>query len=71
VLAGLVALHVAAILFYLWRKKENLVRPMIVGDKRVHTGVQPSRDDALSRIAAAMVLGICGALVAWLVGLVG
>jgi len=71
VLAGLVALHVAAILFYLWRKKENLVRPMIVGDKRVHTGVQPSRDDALSRIAAAMVLGICGALVAWLVRLGG
>lgn len=34
-LAGLVALHVAAILFYLVVKRDNLVGPMLTGRKRV------------------------------------
>lgn len=35
VLAGLVGLHVAALMFYLVWKHENLVRPMITGIKKV------------------------------------
>lgn len=35
VLAGLVALHVAAIVFYLKFKKNNLVTPMVTGKKKV------------------------------------
>ena len=35
VLIGLVVLHVLAILYYLRRKKDNLVKPMVAGDKVV------------------------------------
>ena len=33
VLLGLITLHISAILFYLFYKKENLVRPLIIGYK--------------------------------------
>lgn len=66
---GLVVLHVAAVLFYLWKKRENLVRPMLVGDKLVLHAVQPSRDDLASRLVALALLVACAAVVAWLVGL--
>lgn len=66
---GLVVLHVAAVLFYLWKKRENLVRPMLVGDKLVQHPVQPSRDDLASRLVALALLVACTAVVAWLVGL--
>lgn len=66
---GLVVLHVAAVLFYLWKKRENLVRPMLVGDKLVQHAVQPSRDDLASRLVALALLVACAAVVAWLVGL--
>lgn len=36
VLLGLIGLHVAAVLFYLFGKRENLILPMITGRKRVH-----------------------------------
>lgn len=68
-LLGLVALHVAAILFYLWRKKENLIKPMVQGDKLVPHGAVSSRDDAASRLVAAVVLGLCAASVAWVTSL--
>lgn len=68
---GLVVLHVAAILFYLWRKKDNLVRPMLRGDKEVAHAARASRDDAISRLAALVLLGLCAGFVTWLVGLRG
>ncbi|MCJ0764588.1 cytochrome b/b6 domain-containing protein [Variovorax terrae] len=71
VLLALVLLHVAAILFYLVKKKENLVRAMIVGDKEVPRPVPSSRDDAASRLMAAILLAACAAGVGWLVGLGG
>ncbi len=70
-LLALVGLHIAAVLFYLWRKKENLIKPMLHGDKLVPASVAPSRDDTASRIAALMVFGLCCALVAWVVKLGG
>ncbi len=71
ILLGLVTLHVAAILFYLWKKKENLVRPMILGDKEMAVPVESSRDDKRSRAAAAVLVLVCASLVAWLVQLAG
>jgi cytochrome b len=68
-LIGLVVLHVAAVLFYLWKKRENLVRPMLVGDKVLAHPAQPSRDDLASRMVALVLLAACAAVVAWVVGL--
>jgi len=63
-LLGLVVLHIAAILFYLYRK-HNLVAAMLHGDKNLVLDVPPSRDDTLSRIAALLILGACAALAYW------
>lgn len=67
---GMVVLHVSAVLFYLWRKGENLVRPMVQGDKAVAAGTAvASRDDARSRAMALAVLLACAGAVAALVQL--
>lgn len=71
VLIALIVLHIAAILFYLYKKKENLIRPMLDGDKQLALPVLPSRDDAASRAVAAVVLGGCAAGVWWVVKLGG
>jgi cytochrome b len=59
----MVVLHVAAILFYLWKKKENLIRPMVQGDKVVSTTaevvLENSRDTAGSRWAALALFLVC------------
>jgi len=67
ILIGLVVLHICAILFYLLKKGENLVRPMIRGDKETLIVTPSSRDDARSRALAALIFLGCVALVAWLV----
>lgn len=67
---GLVVLHVGAVLFYLWRRGENLVRPMVHGDKAVGMATTvASRDDARSRAAALVVLLACAGAVTGLVQL--
>lgn len=71
ILIGLVVLHISAILFYLFSKGENLVRPMIRGDKETLIATKGSRDDARSRTLAAAVFLGCAALVAWLVSQAG
>lgn len=63
---GLVILHVAAIAWYAIRKKQDLVRPMIVGDKEVAAEVRSSRDDALTRIGAAALLAAAMGAVWWI-----
>ena len=71
IVIGLVVLHVAAIAFYKWVKKDNLVRPMLVGDKQMPASfkVPQARDSLASRVLALMVLAVCGGAVAWLVQL--
>ncbi|MBJ6136153.1 cytochrome b/b6 domain-containing protein [Marinobacter litoralis] len=69
-LYGLVALHVLAVLWYSKVKKDNLVRPMITGRKRVTPGVA---NDAKGGgavaflvsllLAGVVVLGASGSLV--------
>ncbi len=66
-LIGLVVLHIGAVLFYLWKKNENLVRPMLSGDKALAHPALPSRDDAASRLFALVLLGAIAAGVWWVV----
>jgi cytochrome b len=65
IVLALVLLHIAAIVFYLWRK-HNLVGAMLHGDKELVTQVPPSRDDAASRSAALVVLAACAGVVYWI-----
>lgn len=71
VLAVLVLLHIAAILFYLIKKRENLVQPMLKGDKTMAQPVEPARDDAASRSLALGVFALCAGAVAYGVKLAG
>ena len=68
IVLGLVVLHVAAIGFYFWRK-QNLVRPMLTGDKQLTVQVPASRDDFASRVGALVIFGVCGAFVGWVASL--
>lgn len=71
VILALVLLHVAAVLYYLLKKRSNLIRPMLHGDKPAPAGTMPSRDDAASRLAALLVLVACAGAVTGLVSLGG
>jgi len=67
VLLVLIGLHIAAALFYLMVKRENLILPMLSGTKRAGPGreFEPTRGGALW--LAALLLTGCAAAVAWLV----
>ena len=71
ILLALVVLHIGAILFYQVKKKENLIGPMVHGDKSLVHQVENARDDARSRALAAVVFVLCAGLVATLVKLAG
>jgi cytochrome b len=62
VLLALVLTHVAAIVFYLKVKGENLMRPMLSGDKCVDANVPASADGWLQRACAAGIFLACCAL---------
>jgi cytochrome b len=62
----LVIAHVAAIVFYRLRKRENLVQAMISGDKPADDPTLASRDDGALRLRAAVLLALSAAAV-WLV----
>jgi cytochrome b len=64
IILALVVLHIAAIVFYLWRK-QNLIKPMLQGDKQLTVAVPASRDDMTTRMAALVIFGICAAFVVW------
>jgi cytochrome b len=66
-LLALVGLHIAAVAYYLVRKKTNLIRPMIVGDKRLPPGTPVSRDTPGLRVAALLLMSACAALVTFVV----
>lgn len=69
VLMGLVALHLIAIFFYLFKKGDNLIQPMIFGDKKAPDATLNSKDDVLSRTLAIVILLVCMAGVVWMSGL--
>ncbi len=68
---GLIALHVSAILFYLLVRRNNLIGPMIHGDKPAEaaTAAMPARDDRRTRLLALVVVALSAGGVGWLVRL--
>lgn len=68
-LIGLVLLHLAAMAWYRWRHGENLVTPMLHGDKSLPESVQASRDDAVSWLLAIACLALSAWSVRWLIAL--
>ncbi|MEP7058219.1 MAG: cytochrome b/b6 domain-containing protein [Caldimonas sp.] len=68
---ALVALHLAALAYYLFVRKNNLLRPMLSGNKRLTADVPASVDTAASRLVALALFGVCVVVVVWLVGLGG
>ena len=68
-LIALVSVHVLAILYYKWVKKDNLVTPMVLGDKQVPTPAPSSRDTASTRLVALMVCAACAGVVYAIVNL--
>lgn len=71
ILILLVVTHLLAIVFYLVKKRENLIKPMLHGDKVLPLEVLATRDTARSRFMALLILLICAAMVYWLVSLGG
>lgn len=69
ILLGLVALHLGAIAFYYFRKRENLLRPMITGDKSIPFEVPSARDAWPERRRAVLIFLGCAALVRGLVAI--
>lgn len=65
----LVLLHIGAIIFYRVKKNENLVTPMLLGDKQVAVDVPASRDTIGTRVAAIAILVVCAFGVRYLVNL--
>lgn len=65
VLLALIALHVAAILFYLTVKRENLIRPMLTGYKRLPPHADSNQRDG-GAMRAAVLLILAAALVYWI-----
>ena len=63
---ALIVLHVGAILYYLLRRHNNLVRAMWTGDKQLATAAPAAVDNWRSRTLALVLLIVCAGLVSWL-----
>jgi cytochrome b len=71
VLIALLVLHVAAVLFYRWWRRQDLVTPMITGDKSLPAGTPASADGWRQRVAALVLALAVAMAVNWVVGLGG
>ncbi len=60
----LVALHLGAIGFYFFKSGENLVRPMLHGDKTLAFTANSASDTLADRLRAAAIFLVCALLVA-------
>ena len=63
-LLALVVMHIAAIVYYLLRK-HNLLGAMLHGDKNLVVAAPSSRDDAVSRAGALVILILCAGVAYW------
>ena len=63
VIIALAIAHVGAIFLYWFRSGQNLLLPMILGDKEFSQPVHSSRDDSRMRVLAALVFLACLGLV--------
>jgi cytochrome b len=71
ILLGLIVLHISAIAFHFFVKKDNLVTPMIKGFKELQVKTTGSRDDTKSRLLAASIFASIALVVASFVNLTG
>jgi cytochrome b len=65
VLLALIGVHVAAVLYYLIYKSENLVKPMFTGRKHLPAGAVPATMRSVG--LAVVLLALCAAVVWFLV----
>ncbi len=49
-------MHVGAVLFYLWGKKTNLIRPMVTGIKPIDSDAELDRVEFIPPIIALVTL---------------
>lgn len=73
-LLGGVGLHLAAIVYYRWRRRVDLLRPMLTGDKALAPELAdaPASADSLGTRALALVVVLaCGLVAAWVARLGG
>ena len=68
-LLGLIGLHVLALLFYHWVKRERLVAAMVSGDKQLPHPAPSAADGTRERLLALVLLGLSSAVVWWVVRL--
>lgn len=68
-IVALVVLHLVAITYHVVKKKHDLVRPMIGGDKPLAPGVPASADNGRTRLLALVLVALSAGLVAWVVSL--
>jgi cytochrome b len=63
IIIALVCLHVAAILFYWFKKKQNLIKPMLGGDKVVEASanLHASNDGMAQRLTALFIFAVVAA----------
>jgi cytochrome b len=75
IIMALVSLHVAALLFYLYKKKQNLIQPMVIGDKSFESstasGVIASKDGTAQRVTALAIFIIIASAVFYAVQRLG
>lgn len=64
----LVLMHFGAILFYTFFKHENLIKPMLHGDKVLPYRAESAADAAPQRKRAALIFGACALLVGLVFG---
>ncbi len=63
ILLGLVVLHLSAIAFHYFRKQENLIEPMMTGDKSLDFPAPRAHDGWPERLRAALIFMTCAAAV--------
>lgn len=63
ILVALVALHVAAVLFYLFVRRDNLIAAMLTGVKTVDTA--PNRAPTIAPLGRALVVALVAGAIAW------
>lgn len=70
VLLALVALHLSAIVFYFFKKHDNLAKAMLTGNKMLPVEVRESDDGSDRRVLALAIFGalvtLVSALVSWI-----
>lgn len=67
----LIVLHIGAIVWYRVKKRQDLIGPMLGGDKALPASVPASADGALQRVLALVLLFVCFGAAGWVWNLGG